>query len=84
MLQDPNTKKEWMGINDILCAVPGSVQKFAADMDYIVLKYSSSLSLRSLDSLGMSSKDQKGLAEIKASVESLKDILTFALRNDPM
>lgn len=84
MLQDPTTKKEWMGITDILCAVPGPLQKFAADMDHIVLTYPSSFMLRSLDSLGMSSKDQKELAEIKASVESLKGLLIFALRNDPM
>lgn len=84
ILQDPTTKRDWMGITNILCAVPGPIQKFAADMDHIVLTYPSSFMLKSLDSLGMSSKDQKELAEIKASVESLKGLLIFALRNDPM
>ena len=73
-----------MGITDILCAVPGPLQKFAADMDYIVLTYPSNFLLRSLGSPDMSSKDQEELTEIKASVESLKRILVFALRNDPM
>lgn len=83
MLRDPRSKDEWIEIAMILCKVSGLVQNFAADMEYLILEYPSSLFLRAINSLGKPSREPKELAEMKASVERHKAICMFALRNNP-